>query len=81
MLPIIGILVTYVSPESPRYYILRGLRPEAMVALRILRGPYADIEDEMKNIEGSIDVEKVEWKDFCKVELKRPLQVLIDYSL
>ena len=74
-LPVLAFIITYSSPESPRYYILKGWRPEAMVSLRILRGAYADVEDEMRDIEESIDVEQVEWKEFRKPELKRPLQV------
>ncbi len=75
-IPVVGVLLLLRTPDSPRFYLAHRRKPEALRSLSFLRGQRADVEDECRDIEESLDTEeKVSWGEFLKPELLRPLRV------
>ena len=79
-LPVIGALLTFRLPETPRYLLIHGRRQEALQVLHwlnpdILKG---DLEMECLDIEEGIDANQViSLAEMMKPELLRPLKVAI----
>ncbi|KAK2151651.1 hypothetical protein LSH36_356g06018 [Paralvinella palmiformis] len=78
-IPLCALVMTLKLTDTPRYYLARGRKQEAVRALSWLRGVGADVEDECRDMEESLDAdaEQVSWRDFCKQELYLPLRVSI----
>lgn len=76
LVPSAAIFLLLKVPETPRWYLIRGRRAEAVRALQWLRGTM-DVEEELGDIEESLPDKNdvVEWSEFLKPEVFRPLQV------
>ena len=71
-----AVVMATMIPESPRWLLLRNRRSDALKSLMWIRGPHADVEDECRDIEESLDPDdRVAWRDFTKSELFNPLKV------
>ena len=55
---LLQLLLSRQVPDTPRYLVAKGKRSEALTALRYLRGPGADIEDECRDIQVSVRTKK-----------------------
>ena len=62
--------------ETPRWLVLKNHHQEAYHALTWLRGPNADIEDEIQSIEPSMSSEK-SWKEFSKRSVAVPVLIVL----
>ena len=77
IIPAIAAVMTLRIPETPRFHLLRNKKQEAVNALQYLRGAHADVEDEIRDIQESMDSEeKVSWTElFKKPEMFKPLKI------
>ncbi|XP_063855427.1 facilitated trehalose transporter Tret1-like [Scylla paramamosain] len=55
-------VVTFILPESPSYLVIQGRRQDALSVLRSLRGKYADIEAEVRELEYMNSSSRSGWK-------------------
>ncbi|KAK8388632.1 hypothetical protein O3P69_020544 [Scylla paramamosain] len=55
-------VVTFILPESPSYLVIQGRRQDALSVLRSLRGKYADIEAEVRELEFMNSSSRSGWK-------------------
>ena len=71
---IMAILVLFI-PETPRWYMKKGKNVAATEALQWLRGPQANIEEELKEIELNIanQPEKFDYSDMLATRYIKPL--------
>ena len=78
VIPIVAIFFAMRIPETPRYYLLRGRKKDALKSLTALRGDNYDVNDECRDIEESLDVDtQFSWSEFKKPELYQPLIVSV----
>lgn len=78
VIPIVAIFFAMRSPETPRYYLLRGRKKDALRCLTALRGDGYDVNEECRDIEESLDVDtQFSWSEFKKPELYQPLIVSV----
>ena len=77
IIPVIAAVMTVRIPETPRFHLLHNKKQDAINSLKYLRGPHADVEDEIRDIEESMDSdEKVSWRElFKKSEMFQPLKI------
>ncbi len=77
VIPVIAAVMTMRIPDTPRFYLLRNRQQDAANALKYLRGPHADVQDEVRDIQESMDSdEQVVWTElFTKPEMLQPLKV------
>ncbi|KAL4232111.1 major facilitator superfamily [Mactra antiquata] len=65
-------------PETPRWLLMNGRKQEAFMALKQLRHPHADCEDECRDIEEGLDLkEEFSMSEFRRPELSRPLVISV----
>ena len=77
-IPVIAMIFALRSPETPRYYLLRGRKKEALRSLIALRGQDYDVNEECRDIEESLDIDtQFSWSEFKKPELYQPLVVSV----
>ena len=77
VIPAVAAVMTLKIPETPRFHLLHNKKQEAINALQYLRGTHADVEDEIRDIQESMDSEeKVSWTElFKKREMFQPLKI------
>ena len=77
IIPVVS-LITLRVPETPRYLLNSNQKSEALRSLLWLRGTSSSAEEECRDMEENTDVdEKVQWGEFLRPELYRPLTVAI----
>ncbi|XP_038051873.1 solute carrier family 2, facilitated glucose transporter member 8-like [Patiria miniata] len=66
-------------PDTPRFYLSQHKRERALVVLRWLRGPDADVDVECREIEDALDNsnESFSIREFCQKSLLKPLFISI----
>ncbi|XP_069098411.1 solute carrier family 2, facilitated glucose transporter member 8-like [Pleurodeles waltl] len=71
------LLAMVVMPETPRFLLQQKRRSDALAALTFLRGPDADHEWELKQIEDSIRIrgDKFHMKDLMDPTIYKPLYI------
>lgn len=71
-LPIPFLLLMFLIPETPRWYVSRGKEPRARKALQWLRGREADIEPELKGImKSQAEAERHQTQNIARELLQR----------
>ncbi|KAK7051429.1 hypothetical protein SK128_010949, partial [Halocaridina rubra] len=79
--PILLLIITFFLPSSPSFLVIHGRRQHALQILRKLRGPYADIEEEVSDLErknlSSIADGQVGWRAILKPDVLKKVAVLV----
>jgi SP family facilitated glucose transporter-like MFS transporter 8 len=78
VVPLLSNCLIATVPETPRWLLMKGRRAEAKQSVLWLRGPYIDVENELRDIEENMESgEQVSLSDFSKPELYEPLKVAV----
>lgn len=72
---LLGIFLVFRVYDTPRFYLLQNSKLKSQEALRWLRGPSQDVDEELRDIEESIDNDRITLKDFGEPQLLNPLKV------
>lgn len=79
--PALLLVVTFILPDSPSYLVIRGRRQQALTVLRMLRGPYANIEEEVTDLErrnlSSTASGLVGWRGLLKSDVMKRLITMV----
>lgn len=76
---VVMVVALFFMPETPRWFLSKGRKDDAIQAMYWLRGKNANIFVELEEMEKSITVAKdvVAWKEFLKPTLLKPLIICI----
>ncbi|XP_074607589.1 solute carrier family 2, facilitated glucose transporter member 8-like [Acropora palmata] len=76
--PALLTVLMFSMPETPRWSLRKNRRSEALSALKWLRGPEADIEEEFFAIEETQDrSESLKWHDWLSPMIQKPLLISV----
>ncbi|XP_069189645.1 facilitated trehalose transporter Tret1-like [Procambarus clarkii] len=75
--PIILFLCTFFLPDSPSFLVVKGFKSEASRILRSLRGPYADIDSEVAQLETHNRATSGGWRKLLKIQVVKRVVVIV----
>lgn len=75
----LGTLAMLAMPESPYWLMLKNRRNDAKAALRWLRGPHYDINEDLENIAAKINAvgAKMEYRELLRPRTRRPVFIAL----
>lgn len=75
--PLLFLFTTIFLPESPSYLVIKGRRQQAIAILKNLRGKYADVEAEVKELERMNSSSSGGWKGLMNRDILRRICIVV----
>ncbi|XP_041368856.1 solute carrier family 2, facilitated glucose transporter member 8-like [Gigantopelta aegis] len=71
---VLQFVAVYFLPETPQWLLSKGRKADALKALKAIRDPHQDVQEECRDIDEGFDHnEEFSWSEFRKSELMQPL--------
>uniref|UniRef100_A0A0B6ZZX0 Major facilitator superfamily (MFS) profile domain-containing protein n=1 Tax=Arion vulgaris TaxID=1028688 RepID=A0A0B6ZZX0_9EUPU len=76
---VLGGVLTFLIPETPRWYIMKNRKTDALFALKALRDTHTNVNEECRELEeGSDPTETISIRDILtRKELLRPIMLIV----